>query len=299
MLLRTKPAQKLASSGSPRSTLNRRQVAEFARKARWEVRADDPRAHRSRCLDGRYKPGAGVIAMPGADAGLLAIGIAALREMRARRWSVMSRADVIDVTLQVVGGKGNFSYHTDRASLAHEEARLDGCSHCRLLAGRRDLFAPFALDQSDADALHAALTWLESEHVKPDILRGNHDECAVLIIQNVHNLAHCEPLSAAEIRSASRLWVLDNYAVLRGTGRIRAYIFQRDLALARIDLLAESLAKASPTNTATASEMVSLFEEIARVHFTRTLEQLASHLPFYNIFIDAYTGEVGEPERLA
>ena len=30
---------------------------------------------------------------------------------------------------------------------------------------------------------------LEREHVKPDVLRGGHDELAVLQVQNVHDLA--------------------------------------------------------------------------------------------------------------
>jgi hypothetical protein len=47
-----------------RGILTSKQVEEFAGKARWQVHCDDTRAHRARCLDGRYKPGAGVIAMP-------------------------------------------------------------------------------------------------------------------------------------------------------------------------------------------------------------------------------------------
>jgi hypothetical protein len=298
MLSRAKSAQKSGKADVLNTALTYRQVEEFARKARWEVRCDDPRAHRSRCLDGRYKPGAGVIAMPGADAGLLAIGLAAMREMHSRCGSVMSRAELTNITLHVVGGKQNFSYHTDRTSLAHHESRLDGCSHCRLLACRPGLFAPYSLDSSEIDALQTTLTWLESEHVKPDILRGNHDECAVLIVQNVHNLTRCEPLTAAEIRHARRLWVLDNYAVLRGAGRKRAFVFQRDLARARIDVLAAGLAMAFQPNTGALTDMGDLMDQIAEVHFTRTLKHLASHLPFYNIFIDAHTGEVGVPERL-
>jgi hypothetical protein len=37
-----------------RGTLTSKQVAEFAAKARWQVHFDDTRAHRARCLDGRY-----------------------------------------------------------------------------------------------------------------------------------------------------------------------------------------------------------------------------------------------------
>jgi hypothetical protein len=221
-----------------------------------------------------------------------------MREIHSRSGNVISRAQLADIILHVVGGKQNFSYHTDRISLARDASRLDGCSHCRLLASQPGLFAPYALDASETDALHSTLTWLESVHVKPDTLRGNHDECAVLIVQNVHSLARCEPLTAAEVRRARRLWVLDNYAVLRGAGRKRAFVFQRDLARARIDALAVGLATSLPPNAGTLTDMVDLLDRIAQVHFTRTLKHLAPHLPFYNLFIDAHTDGVGEPERL-
>jgi hypothetical protein len=61
MLSRAKSAQTSGKADVLSTALSYRQVEEFARKVRWEVRCDDPRAHRSRCLDGRYKPGAGVI----------------------------------------------------------------------------------------------------------------------------------------------------------------------------------------------------------------------------------------------
>src|SRR5438045_607761 len=71
---RAKPMRS-GSALEARGTLTSKQVAEFAAKARWQVHCDDTRAHRARCLDGRYKPGAGVIAMPGADVGVLALGL--------------------------------------------------------------------------------------------------------------------------------------------------------------------------------------------------------------------------------
>lgn len=58
-------------------TLSRSRVDAFVRKARWQVRGNDRRLRGARRLDGRYVPGAGVIAMPGADVGLLAIAHAA------------------------------------------------------------------------------------------------------------------------------------------------------------------------------------------------------------------------------
>src|SRR6185436_18347834 len=96
---------------------NAAQVEEFARKARWQVHCDDMRAHRARCLDGRYKPGAGVIAMPGADIGVLACALIVAKWFAKRFDRTIAADDLREVVCGVVGGMPNFSYHTDRPSL--------------------------------------------------------------------------------------------------------------------------------------------------------------------------------------
>jgi hypothetical protein len=277
--------------------LTARQIYEFANKARWEVRCDDPRAHRSRCLDGRYKPGAGIIAMPGADAGLLAIGLLGAQWTTRMHGQAIEPHELCELVLDVVGGKQNFSYHTDRVALAGDEHRYDGCSYCRLLATSPELFAPYALQPLQLVILQEMLGLLEQDHVKPDILRGGHDECAVLVAQNVRSLSRGEPLSSDDIRRARKLWVLDNYAVLRGTGRRRAFVYQRDLAQSRIDALAEALAQTLRLGGQESNALRGMLEDIAELHVRRTLEHLAPGLPVYDIFIDVDSGEVGEPER--
>ena len=42
---------------------------------------------------------------------------------------------------------------------------------------------------------------------------------------------------------------------------------------------------------------IDIVPKIAAIHVRRTLRQLARDLPVYNVFIDAETGEIGEPER--
>jgi hypothetical protein len=274
-----------------------RQIYEFANKARWEVRREDPRAHRSRCLDGRYKPGAGIIAMPGADAGLLAIGLLGAQWIARVHGRAIEPPALCALVLGVVGGRQNFSYHTDRAALAGELHRFDGCSYCRLLAISPELFAPYGLHRQQLAILQEILGLLEQDHVKPDILRGGHDECAVLVAQNVRSLSGCVPLSSEEIRRARTLWVLDNYAVLRGTGRRRAFVYQRDLAQSRIDALAQALAQTLMPGLQGSHEIRDMLKEMAELHARRALEHLAPGLPVYDIFIDAHSGEVGEPER--
>jgi hypothetical protein len=293
-----KPITANGSVPELRRALTLKQIEEFASKARWEVRQEDMRANRSRCMDGRYKPGAGVIAMPGADAGLLAIGLVAAQRIAKRFGETIPDQELCEIVFGAIGGRNNFSYHTDRMSFAGDQNRFDGCSYCRLLTDRPRLFKPYTLEERQLAILQAMLNVLEAEHVKPDILRGGHDECAVLVVQNVRSLSNYDAIAPDELRRLKKLWVLDNYAVLRGLGRKRAFVFQRDLAQARIDAVASGLAQTLRPSLEASDEVRALVEDIAAVHFRRALEQLASDLPFYNIFIDAKTGDIGEAERI-
>src|SRR5262245_3507405 len=117
MFIRTKATDHVAVAAW-RQGLTSKQVEEFARKARWQIHCDDARAHRARCLDGRYKPGAGVIAMPGADAGVLAVALAALPALGEGIAASIGADHLTQIVFGVVGGMSNFSYHTDRPSLA-------------------------------------------------------------------------------------------------------------------------------------------------------------------------------------
>lgn len=281
-----------------RATLTAKQVEEFAAKARWQVHCDDTRARRARCLDGRYKPGAGVIAMPGADVGVLALGLMAASWIYGKTGKEMVMEEVRQTIFGVVGGAANFSYHTDRLSLSGSTERYDGCSYCRLLSTHPKLFAPYALDVGQLATLHHTLEGLEREHVKPDVLRGGHDEMAVLLVQNVRNIVDCVPLGPDEIRRSRKLWVLDNYAVLRGVGRRRTFVYQRDLAEARILALADALGSSVKADADLLDRLRVLLQNIAAVHISRTLRQLARGLPAYNVYIDAVTGDIGEPERV-
>jgi hypothetical protein len=211
----------------------------------------------------------------------------------------ISTEELCQTVFGVVGGAPNFSYHTDRISLSSVADRSDGCSYCRLLSTRPKLFSPYVLDVDQLPTLRRILEGLEREHVKPDVLRGGHDEMAVLLVQNVRDLADCVPLIPNEIRRAKKLWVLDNYAVLRGVGRRRTFVYQRDLAEARISALADALGRSIKADADLLDRLRVLLQKIAAVHVSRTLRQLAQDLPVYNVFIDAETGDIGEPERVS
>jgi hypothetical protein len=285
--------------GPPRRPdLSSKEVEEFARKARWQVHSDDTRAHRARCLDGRYKPGAGVIAMPGADVGVLAIALAAGRWLEERFSKSVGAEELRHAVFGVVGGMGNFSYHTDRASLAVGTERYFGCSYCRLLSVEPALFQPHALDCAQLVRLRQTLEGLERERIRPDILRGGHDEAAVLFVRNVHDLVNAKPLSPEDIRQARKVWVLDNCAVLRGAGRRRAFVYQRDLAETRLSALADALARAIGAGASRADEVRQKVREIGAAHVRRALQHLAGDLPFYEVLIDVESGEIAEPERM-
>src|SRR5436189_87856 len=83
------------------------------------------------------------VAMAGADAGLLAIALVACQLTPSGKQ--IPADELCAIVFDTVGGKQNFSHHTDRVSFADDATRFDGCSHCRLLASRPALFRPYAL----------------------------------------------------------------------------------------------------------------------------------------------------------
>jgi hypothetical protein len=237
--------------------------------------------------------------MPGADIGVLACALIVAKWFAKRFDRTIAADDLREVVFGVVGGMPNFSYHTDRPSLTTGSDRYQGCSYCRLLATQSASFRPYDLDGNQLAALQQTLEGLEGMYVKPDVLRGGHDEVAVLFIRNVHDLRNCEPLSFDEIRRAPKFWVLDNYAVLRGTGRRRAFVYQRDLAETRLARLASGLAKSLGLSASRTAELRKIVGDVGTLHVHRALQHLARGLPFYNILIDVRSGEIGEPERFA
>ena len=85
---------------------------------------------------------------------------------------------------------------------------------------------------------------------------------------------------------------------MRGVGRRRAFVYQRDLAENRISELAGALAKAINADTRLSELMRGLLQDIGNLHVSRALKHLAGDLPFYNVFIDVQSGAVAEPERI-
>lgn len=234
------------------------------------LREAKPEDMRARCIDGRYPEGSAAIAMPGGDAGLLAVGLAAARRLRAEGGTVSDKA-VRDAVFETVGGKEKFNFHTDNHTMEKGgEVRFDGCGHCRLLKER---LQDYQLDETQAEFFVQTLEEVNAEGVQPDVLEGSHAERAVMIVQTKN--------------PNGKAYALDSQTRLGGA-TTQAFVYESSLAQQRFEALAANLAKATGAEQ---DRLMEYMSEIGQKQLALTAEVLAAHLPVYQVTVDGQTGE--------
>src|SRR3989344_8385685 len=241
---------------------------EYVRGALRETRPEDMRA---RCIDGRYPQGSPAIAMPGWDAGLLAVGLATARRLRSKNVKV-SNEEVRDAVFNVIGGKKNFNYHTDAHTMEKSgEARFDGCGHCRLLKMHTN---DYLIDEEQGRFFARTLEEVSDAGVQPDVLEGQHAERAVMLVRSKSG-------------ANGRTWALDSQAK-QGIHPTQVFVYETDLANNRFKALSEALGKATGAEQGMIAEHMS---EIAQTQLELTAKALASGLPVYQVTVDDHSGE--------
>lgn len=235
------------------------------------LREAKPEDMRARCIDGRYPEGSAAIAMPGGDAGLFAVGLAAARRMRAEGGNISDEA-VRDAVFETVGGKTKFNFHTDNHTMEKGgEIRFDGCGHCRLLKER---LQDYQLDKQQADFFAQTLEEVNAEGVQPDVLEGSHAERAVMIVSTKN--------------ANGKAWALDSQTRLNGAAETQAFVYESTLAQKRFDTLAANLAKATGAEQ---ERLATYMQEIGQKQLALTAEVLAAHLPVFQVTVDGESGE--------
>ncbi len=251
--------------------LNLQQAKAFVANALHEA----PGPVRARCIDGRYPPKSqAALAMPGGDAGLLAVGLAAARSIRVDGIQVSDQM-VRDAGFLVVGGKEQFSYHTDEYTNENGGAsRFDGCGYCRLLSAHA---SEYLLDPHQVNFFKHTLEEINGSGVQPELLRGSHAERAVMIVTYGNDIG-------------TKNWALDSQ-----TGDVQAFVYEETLAERRFSVLADVLGKVTRVEPARLFEAM---KHAATVQLRYTAEALAARLPVYNVKVDAQSGEFSvEGER--
>jgi hypothetical protein len=154
------------------ATLNPAQIHSVISENKYQVNQNN--AFTSRCIDGRYEnaPSLPALAIPGADIGELAILYST-----ARQYNFEVNPDKALETLQELVGKNNVNFHTDE----HGDKNIlgSGCGHLKQL--RLDPEA-FNLTHEDIETLENQIVKLHTQGAKETLLKGNHQEGAVVFI---------------------------------------------------------------------------------------------------------------------
>jgi len=157
-----------------RTILDKAQLSEFILKSKYQVNPE--KKFISRCIDGRYKNNEilPALAIPGADAGELALIFATSNsygfEINVKKvWKTL---------VEVVGGEKNLQFHTD--SHADRKVVLGGCGHMKQI--KIDNRA-YDLTDDQLSMINDQFSKIKKSGVIETELYGDHQEVAVVLIR--------------------------------------------------------------------------------------------------------------------
>jgi|GEM_PF-796966 len=251
----------------------------------------------SRCIDGRYdnkikdqkskiknkdqsakieEKQIPALAIPGADAGELALVMAAANNYGLE----MDQKTVWQSLVEVVGGENNLRFHTD--SHAEKNQALAGCGHIKQI--RLDPKA-YGLESDQVDFIKTKFQQAKNKGIKETVLHGEHGEGAVVMI--------------------SGNWgVYPQYYLkdIDGNVPVQVFIYHRSLIDERHRLLARKLIENKAVVVPMGCGAQYLYEALSTVgedHLLETAKRLAKGLPIYSVnFKDDGSFKIEEMETV-
>ncbi len=237
------------------------QALEFVRGAKF--RPTEVSQWQARCVDGRYNGEAASAArsMPGGDAGMLMVGIAAIRDLKNESLLPRERVRVDKALKDLLKSHGvKFAMHTDDHHEDDGHNPACGCGHCN------NAFAdPSSYGLGPRDTLHIQTKLSElDEDDKAELteLEGQHDERAVIVVRGNWGV-----LSKAHVQGEER----------------QAFVLQQDFQDAALDEFAQRLAVKFDLDEETVRQKV---REVAAKQLLETLGRIAKGVPIFEVEID-------------
>lgn len=134
----------------------------------------------SRCIDDRYhtKDHPAPLAIPGADAGELALIIAAANEYGFG----INMVRVFETLCEVIGGVKNIQLHTDGQSEKLKHDIFGGCGHMNQIKVSPDVYG---LSQEEYDFIEFSFKGSKYMKAKEVVLEGEHHKNAVLFVKGM------------------------------------------------------------------------------------------------------------------
>lgn len=215
----------------------------------------------SRCIDDRYQDDVGLspLALPGADAGELAIIFATANSFGFE----IDEKKAFDVLTEIVGGLKNLHFHTDSKN---ENDPLVGCGYFKQIS--LDL-KTYNLEEKQIDFIHGMVNSAALQGARDDILEGEHLRGAILQISGNWNIYPCYVLQTAD-----------------GTKRVEFFEFHQTLVDFRHKLIAKKLIVNNAVKLYKDCDDEYLYQAISETteqHFFETVKRLAPGLPIYSV----------------
>lgn len=218
----------------------------------------------ARCVDGRYngdsEPGA--IAMPGADLNLLFAGLGACNRIDVQIYPEA----ILEALIHTVGGVKNIRLHTDVHAESEDRGPAMGCGHVK-----NALFdyETYKLNWDQAQFIMATIPALVAAGAKQDVLAGNHQETAVLIVESEH------------------FSIKPSFVSTKNP--LQAFVYQKTLTEDRFRQFSRQLLPVIREAGLSISDITldRVIRETAEAQLKETLARLAPGKPVYNVTITA------------
>lgn len=244
-----------------KQTLSKEQIHELVSSNRYPVNPHTK--FFSRCIDGRYlnTPNLQPLAIPGADAGELAIILAT-----ANAYGFTVYEDkVVEALLATVGGVKNFCFHTDQH--ADQSLPAGGCGHLKQMK----LDPPaYQMEPKQFDFIISKLSALKQKGAQEDILEGEHMEGAVIIVSGDYSL-----YPRFELQTTNG-----------GAPLVEVFVFHQSLVNDRHRILAQNLIDKDAVKLFPGCDAEYLYEVLSDTtdnHLFETAKRLAKDLPLFGV----------------
>lgn len=240
--------------------LNQEQISKLVLANKYLV--DEKTQFISRCIDGRYsnEKNLPALAIPGADAGELALILAAANVCGLD----IDKQKAFQSFVDTVGGVKNVRFHTD--SHAKKEVICGGCGYIREIKADPQAFN---LVKEDVDFILQQAEDAKKKGAQEILLLGNHEEGAFIIVRGSYGLYtqyHTNGVNVSQV-----------------------FVFHDSLVNSRHRVLAKNLIQEKAIKTLTEEDQDYLFTILSETtdnHLFEIAKRLAKDLPIYAVNFD-------------
>lgn len=259
-----------------KNILSRSQIDEFVRDCKYKVEENEK--FLSRCIDGRYKNESNLapLAIPGADAGELALIFAT-----ANIYGFELDPEKVFISLiEVIGDIKNLNFHTD----SHQDSKdpASGCGHMTQIRLDPKIYN---LEKDQLVLIDSFLKKAKKLGAKEIVLEGEHLEGAVLQISGDYSV-YPRNVFGTKLREVE----------------MQVFVYQSSLVDKRHRALAKSLLKNDAVKLFNGCDEEYLYQVISGTteeHLMLTVKSLAKGKPIYAVnFIGNEEFEIKEMDNV-